>query len=324
VADVSARTASTDSGRAQLLLVSALGLATLLVVLALILNSVMYTEHEAARETAAAEASDLLRSQQAAIAAVQTAIATENAGGHREYAVMEANLTRHVAAWSDLSGRHAAVATRSVGLEVQDITLGTRIIQDAPNPLQTAYGDGDWSLVNGATAVRQFVLTVDPASLVDVAGHDSNASVLAGQDVVSIVVDEGSIREAFLYRDGSAVVVGVADQAGDITGRCSSTISSITIDLVNETVDGVSCAALGGFLELSAPADIQFRNGANAAGSYVVVVDEPALDDDLFAPGSSDTPRAERLIFEAVVRYHESRHAITYDVVIDGLTGETQ
>jgi hypothetical protein len=323
MADVSAGTASADPGRAQLLLVSALGLAALLVVLALILNTVIYTEHEAARETAAPEASDLLRSQQAAIAAVQTAIATENAGGHRAYADMTTNLTRHVNAWSTLSGRHAALATRNVGLEMREITNGTRIIQDGPGVLTNAYGAEDWTLVAGVTESRQFELTADRASLVDVAGNDSNASVLADQDVFAIRIDGNSTRAAFLYRDGSDVVVGLADQAGDLTGRCRSATSLVTIDFVNETVDGVSCAALSGFLDLRGPADIEFQNGESAAGTYVVVVDEPALDDDLFSPGGSDTPRAERLIYEVAVRYHDAGHAVSYDVVIDGLTGES-
>jgi hypothetical protein len=294
----------------------------LLVVVALLLNTVIYTENEAARESAAPEVSELLRSQQTAIDLVRTVIADENAGGDREYSEMEANVTRRLDAWSALSTRHAAVTTRTVGLELRDVTFGTRVVQDVDESLENAYGAEDWTLVSDVTDVRQFELTIDRVSLVDVGDNDTNATVLAVQDAFSIVVTDTSTRQAFVYRDGSNIVIGIADSSGDITGRCRTTEPTANIALVTETLGGQHCPALQDFLDLASPADIEFRNGANAVGSYVAVVDEPALDEDLFAPYFSDTPRAERIIYEVAVSYHISGQRVTYDVRIDGLAGD--
>lgn len=329
MADVSARSSTTrESGRGQLLLLSALGLATLLVMLALVLNSMVYTGIEASREPAALESGDVLRTQQDALSVASTAIDAENDGGHRTYEAMHANLTRHLDIWSDLSGRHAAVTTRSVTLQLNSTKNGTRLIQDDDLPMTNLNDTGDWTPVDGATAFRTFTMDVERDSLVDAGGNDTNATVLLDQDVFAVAVDnDGGEWRTFVYRDGSDIVLRVADSAGDVGPACRTAATHVTIDFVAGTVDGTTCDDLSGLVTETTPIAIDFHNGESASGTYEIVVDSQEIDGDVIdasdAPlGSVLAPYGERLIYAATVDFDYASPGLTYAAVLDVPEGE--
>lgn len=319
MAHVSRRGETTGpASRGQLLLLSALGLATLLVMLALVLNTVIYTENEAVRESAAFESHDVLRTQYDAQAVASAAIDVENDGGHRSYAAMRANLTRHLETWSDLFARHAAVTGRSAAIELRSTTDGTRLVQDDTRALTNVAGLEDWTLVNDATAVRTFELTVTRSSLVDAGGNDTDAAALAGQDVFAVALaDDTGTKRAFVYRDAGDVLVRVADTSGTLGPACRGVGSTVAIDFVGATVDETPCPALAGYLSLTSPTDVAFRHGASATGVYEAVVDRPAIDADVAPPGSSSDPYGERIVFEATVAFAYASPTMTYAVVTD-------
>jgi hypothetical protein len=310
--------------RGQLLLLSGLGLAALLVVLALVLNTAIYTENEAARETAAVDVSDLQRAQHDAIGVAERAIAAENEGGHRTYATMQTNLSRHVTVWSELSATHGAQTARIVALELVSVRNGTRIVQDADQTFENAFGSGNWTVVDGATDVGTFSMTVDRSSLV-APSATNNETVLTEQRVFAIAVDDGTPRRVFVYRVGGRTVTAVTDAGGDVVGTCQAAGPTATLDLVNGTLGGSSCPPLGPFLDLSGPARIEFENGNKAAGIYELVVDAPAIDDDVIAPGfGSGSPRAERLLYDATLSFAVSNQNLEYEAVIDGVGGDSR
>ena len=315
---------SRPATRGQVLLLTGLGLAALLVVLALVLNTGIYTENEAARATAALDVSQLLRAQHQAVGVAETAIAAENDGGHRSYATMHGNLSRHLSVWTELSSRHGAIAVQGVRFELVSTRNGTRVLQEADGPFTNAYGASEWTLVDGATAARTLELTVHRSSLV-APQSASNASALAAEAVFAVRVDEGSTRRVHVYRDAGSVVVAVTHGGGVVTGACQTADTPVTIDLVGETVAGTACPALAGFLDISASSQIGIENGDGAQGTFLTVVDADAIDDDVTAPGFGGIqPRGERLLYDATVAFTVTTPTIEYAVVIDGVGGVDQ
>lgn len=330
MADVSCRPSSIrDPNRGQLLLLSALGLATLLVMLTLVLNSAIYTEIEASSESAALESADVLSTQYEALSVTSTAVDVENEGGHRTYEAMNANLTRHIDSWTDLSAQHAAVTARSVTLQLNSTVNGTRLIQDDDRSMTNINGGENWTPVDAATDTRSFAMDVKRNSLVDVGDSDTNATVLLNQDVFSVAVENDSGRwRTFVYRDGSEIVIRVADPAGDLGQACRKTTATVTIDFAVGTVDGTACDDLPGLTTEQTPVEIAFRNGASAGGTYEIIVDSLEIDGDVadagdLPPGSElASPYGERLIYAVTVDFDFASPGLTYSAVLDVSGGE--
>lgn len=317
-----------DSSRGQLLLLSALGLAALLVMLALVLNSAIYTEIEASRESTALESSDVLSTQHEALAVASTAIDAENEGRHRTYEAMRKNLTRHIDTWADLSARHAAVTTRSVTLQLNSTVNGTRLVQNEIRAMTNLNGTENWTPVESATNTRSFAMDITRTSLVDAGDSDTNATVLLNQAVFAVAVTTDSDGwRTFVYRDGSEIVLRVADPAGEVGPTCRTTAANVTIDFVAGTVDGTSCDYLPD-LVTETTREITFRNGASAGGTYEIIVNSREIDADVVDAGDAPfesvlgSPYGERLIYAATVDFAYASPGLTYAAVLDVPRGE--
>lgn len=297
------------------MLATAFALATLFILLALVLNAVIYTENIATRESASVDTLDASRYEHTAREAVQTALEVENQAGNATYKSMHANVSHQVEMWSNLTARQHATEVHAVSATLQSTTNGTRIVQDTSRSMTNASDTTNWGLVSDTTGVGLFNMTVTHSSLV-APTNTSSASDLAADGVYTIVFDNGAdIREVFVYANGANVTVRVANSSGVLSPGCHAPVADDTasIDLVNRTVGNSPCPDLEKLDSLESPYDISYRDGENANGTYTVVVNRPAIDADLAAPDSGVSPYGERVLYDATVEVRYVTPALTYE-----------
>lgn len=305
--------------RGQLMLVTAFALAALFILLALVLNAVIYTENFATRESAGVDTIDASRYEYVASEAVGTAVENENAAGNSSYETMYDTVSRQTVIWSILTARHRATDARAVSVGLLSTTNGTRIVQNNSRPMTNVSNASDWRLVRDATAVGSFTMTVNQSSLVTPT-NTTNAGELVDEGVYTVVFDNGTdVRQVFVYATGTNnVTVRVANSSGVLSPGChaSATGGTVTIDFVTRTVGGDHCSDLDALRTLDSPYNISYRDGANASGTYAVVTNRPAIDADLGDPDDGSSPYGERILYDATIEVRYVSPTLTYENVI--------
>jgi len=204
---------------------------------------------------------------------------------------------------------------------VVSTTNGTRLVQDEVDTMTNRTGASRWTLVNDATEVRRFDVTVTPSSLVDATGNDSSADLLADRGAFAVVYEtDTGWSKVFVYRVNGDVAVRVVSSDGYVSERYSVdwTTGNVTVDLVNATIGGRNAPALRDFANLSTPYDVSFHRGANATGVYDFVVDRPAIDGDVAPPGSVlPGPRGYRFLYSVSVTFRYVSQELTYETTVD-------
>lgn len=322
MADVSAPRRVAGAGeRAQLMLVTALVLASLFVVLAMVLNAVIFTENFATRTHASEDVRDALSTRDVAAAELDRALADANRHD-TSYADLHDAFGREVTTWGTLAARHRAANARDLDLAVVDVTNGTRIVQrNASRTLTNVSGAPDWELVDDADGLQAAALNVSRSSLV-VPSNETNSTALVADGVFHVVLTDagGDAWRVFVYRDGvDAVEVRVQEPTGTLRPACSAAAGAdgtVTVDLVAGSVGGTDCPELAFVDGLSPPADLAFRAGDGAAGTYVIVVAqlEGVIDGDgdFAAVDDGASPATTETIYAATVEVRYVSSVVEY------------
>ena len=305
------------SDRGQLFLIGALALAVLLITVALLLNTAIYTENLATRSDGA-DSAEVLGYQTAA----QTHAATELRSVNREhntsdatpYQDLEENYTTSMDTWDETAAIHQAGKGSVASVTLADTTDGTRIVQNESQAFTDANGANNWTLASSANA-RNYTLTVedDPELEGSVQGN------LTSDPVFKILFDSSSVT-IYVYRNESSGQLAVAvDDSGTIESRNFS--SNVRIDITNATVNGEHWEILEFFDELGDDYDVSYENGNNVTGTYSLTVDRQfsTLDDSRYNnddSGSSPwiTPALYdadfELVYESPETYYQSQYRI--------------
>lgn len=321
MADVTARRSAETAGRerAQLVLATALVLATLFVVLALVLNAVIYTENFSTRADANRDVREPMQVRDVAREDLERAVIDTNRQD-ASYATLHADFGEEVRIWNDLAVRHRVVSATDLELTVADVTDGTRIIHDNDTLAFTNVSDApDWQLVSGATGVRSFRANVSASSLVE-PGNTSTPSDLNAAGVFRITITDstGDVWGVYVYAAGPNVTVRVAEPDGTLRTGCSAAPDAndrVAIEVTAGRVGDADCDQLGFVDGLSTPIDIQFDRGDNASGTYSLVVDllETTVDDGDFAAGNNGpSPYTTRVIYSADVDLRYAAPSVEY------------
>lgn len=322
-------------GRGQLLLVGALLLATAVIAIALILNTVIFTENLATRDRA--NAIDGPREFRGlATDATADGIEHVNRANNTSHAALRSNLTTYLGDWTRASARQRASDGVAVNVSVVETTAGTRVMQSNGSRNFTAgdaeVGDGNWTLSEGHR-VRQFRLNVSRDSLYNLGTidelTDTNNETIT-ENAFHVVADDGTPARVYLFRDDDDDVRLLVEQGGTYAGGndpdCQSDDSWVTVDLVNATVDGQACSALETLGPVLADSpDVAYENATlgdddRAAGRYdLLVKGNVSRSDPYYDAGSGQSPFTTPALFSATVRvtYQESgtRHETVEYVV---------
>ncbi|GAB3318423.1 fibronectin type III domain-containing protein [Haloplanus salinarum] len=237
-----------SSDRAQLLLVGALTLAVVFLSLSLLLNSVIYTENLATRQTNT-DVEKATTFRFVAVDVLGDAIEHVNRGDASDFGTRRDDYRNVTGVAIRTLGNQSATDSLATDVERRTVSRGTRIADDNATSTLTPENDsrGNWTVVTDAR-VRNARLHVET------------------DDVVRIVVDDGTARDVVL--DGTANELRVEGESE----ACSLGGGRNWVDLTAARVDGERCRPLT-TLPFDDEVNVSIANGTDATGTYSLVVD---------------------------------------------------
>lgn len=320
MADVTVPSRQDCRDRGQLLLVTGFGLAVSLVVLALILNTAIFTENLATRGSDIIGGKDAAQFRAAAQSGGSNIVMYANYHNDTSYADLYDEVNRSVDGWSEAASIQQSVNAEVTSASVVERSNGTRIYQYEDRNFTDDDRDPNWTLVADTEGVRAFNFTVAGSSL-------ANQTLGNITGTFYVEFDDGStVRRVSLYGEAgsSDVVVSVTDGSGSELGRCvrpPGTDGDVNVSITRARFEGTDCEALQFFGALSGPFDIRYRNAKSdvlfastedtAVGQYDLVVNKSYGD---VTPSSSpyddaSAPNKTYAVYSLVVNvtYHSPR-----------------
>ena len=240
-----------ERSRAQLLLVGALALAVIFLSLSLLLNSVIYTENLATRQTHAdVEKAETFRS--AVVDGLGGAVAHANRRNVTGFADRRDAYRAATDDWIPMLANYSATDGLAGDVDRAGVQQGTRIVDaNASTGIVNRNGDGDWTMATDSS-VRRFRLNVTLSSV------DS-------PDDTTITIDDGTAQDVIVEDDGSGPQVTVV-------GRGTCELTRGHIDLGAGRVDGDYCPPLAD-VRPTGTVNVSVSNGDRIDATYSFVVD---------------------------------------------------
>ncbi|CQH53066.1 uncharacterized protein HHUB_1920 [Halobacterium hubeiense] len=284
--------------RGQLLLVAGLGLALAFVVLALVLNAVVFTENLATRNHG--ETDDVVGHERAVEAGVGGLLVEANTYDDANATTVRAALEAGVGRWDANASLLTASSGTITAASVQSVENGTRIAQPTARNFSNDSGADDWTAAVDVNETRRFEAVVTPAS-----GDPLTFEVSDGSASWRVaVIDEGSATNVSAFRNGSLVATH------------TRTAETVALDVTEGTVNGTRVANWTFAENVSAPYDVSVENGGNASGRYGFVVDVPDAEADVpsgtYASRGSGSPTAVPALYGATVDVTVRDDRVTY------------
>ncbi|WP_137287128.1 DUF7261 family protein [Halorussus salinisoli] len=317
---------SADDGRrdrGQLILVTGLAIAVMLVALVLLLNTVIYTQNLATR---GAEVDDTaaITYQQEVVDSVGGVVDAENREGYDDRSKVEENVTAAIDRLDGLSARYHAEEGTVARVETDTLALteGTLLYQTNASRNFTSDGESDdWELAEDVTNARHVRFTVSGENLSD--GRP-------GSFHVRLVGDDGTNWRVYLYNDTDDDVA-VAVQNGTDTPELACTTSGpeATVDLTRGTLNGSACPKLVWATDLDSPYRVEFQNADEAIGTYELTADESGGATDVetgnFAGANAEeSPRAVPAVYAAEFDLHFETPDLTFHTTVRVARGEPE
>lgn len=290
MADVNDR-AATARDRGQMLLVAAFGIAVMLVALALILNTSIYTENLATRGSDISGGKDAQRyravTEETFRGTVKYVNYNDNSSADAAGSYAELNTPARYAVWnySNLSGRQQAKDSIVANVSLKRQSQGTRIYQWSGTDFNDKDGNRNWTVATDVDTdgprgegVRNFTISAPRADLTEEAPVD-----VAPSDPIFFVnfTESGTQNHyrVFLFEDdggGDEVGLKVATPSGsDSCIRDPGPNDDLDVNITGRTLEGERCNAL----KLLDPVydndfDVRFNNTNNVSGQYSMVLNQ--------------------------------------------------
>ena len=331
MADVRTRIAGGQSAgnsggdRGQILLVAGLAIAVTLVALVLLLNTVIYTQNLATRGPQV-EDGEAVAFRSEVVTGVGRVVDAENRAGHVEWSEVDTNVTAAIALYDDLQSRYAAERGIVTDVEEETVSFTRGVLLWQTNASRTFAAAGndepvDWTLVENASEVRKFRMTVSGENL---------SEGPSGAFGVQLNDSAGTKWQVYVYNDTASDDIAVAVKNGteaSATEVCRVSDLHATVDLTAGTVNGLPCPELVWAKGVAAPYNVTFRNGGRATGTYAVTVDtspsETAVPDANFAePTDEESPRAVPAVYAVAVDIHFETPTLAFHTRVRIAPGE--
>lgn len=261
--------------RAQLVLVAGFVLAVTFVALALLLNSAIFAENLATRQTGGtgAEAEQISGSVDRALEEqVRQINDNSTVYNHR---VLRRQLSETTDNWSDLTNRQLSVDGTLLRASIQDTTNGVRIRHtDATEEWVNRPGASDWTVYHDTPAedVLWYRFTVDREGLLRATLGNTLGAVFDNVFHIRITNESGTTWNVYVFRgnllDDNVYVMAGRDADFDLTdpfynevsNSCIANSEEVTVELWRGTVNGVSCDELSFVRNISGEVTVEYRN----------------------------------------------------------------
>jgi hypothetical protein len=289
-----------DRDRAQVMLIAAFVLAVSFIAVAVMLNSVIYTENLATRGEDA-RGSDGIAYRADMISGTERVIeyVNMNQTGTGDYGSdLRPDLNTSVGSMHTGTATIAAVDGIRTNVSVETTTEGRLIGQfnDTEDSRDfTHFTEGrDWELADNIQGARAFEIDI----------NDSNELNDGSGDPFKIRIDDGGSQwEVEIYNDTSTepVTLEYGSETCEIGGPDPE------IDVIAGTVDGEACPNYEFADGVSTPYSIEFFNAHEIRGNFSVVVNSTSANSNLDDDRDSGVPFKDDAIYAATIRIlHES------------------
>lgn len=326
---------SDATDRGQLFLVGALALAVTFVVLALVMNGVIYTENVSARDLATSTAPAIEYENEAKSVAAHL-IADERGGD--DYDEMTANVISGLAAWNSATHPFDSVEARIAGIENPTAGPGTALSQDPQDPqdprsLTDVADTESWTLADGVNTRDAWIATTPSVSESDI--ENQTYADLTGDDGpfhLNVTVGGEEDLTVFVYEDQDSTdadaCVAVFDADSYENSECVAS-DSIYVDLVDGTYaesmdeNGEPMDELPVLERVGEGHTLAFGNGDGATGTYQFVVDAEysAVEANFGADPDAD-PYAERALYDVEFQFRYRTENVRYETTVRVAPGE--
>ena len=304
--------------RGQIMLIAGFVLATAFIALALILNSVIFTENLATRDTEA-RGSEAIAYQNDAVDGVETLVEFANRNfsvGSGVFSDIEDDFNTSVRSMNNGTARLQAGDGERTAITLQSTIEGRRLGQmnDSDRDFTAVDGSTDWDLATNVESTRAFRINVtDTDALLDTGLSDPfTVKVVNGPNEWEVEITKPSLTDTRLN------VVGGGDCDGGVDPE---------MDLLAGTFDGERCGALedSPFGDgVPASYTLRFENANQVAGNFSVVVNstDPANSDAEY-DSDTGTPFAAVAIYSATVHVTHESADIVYETDARAIPGES-
>lgn len=317
------------SQRGQMILIAAFILAIAFVVLALVVNSAIFTENLATRDDVAGS-HEALEYRAEVVGSVGALIESANADPSMGSTEVIASIDENI---SSQAGFDQSALGHVVGLSYAGETAGKRIAQDngTRNFTDTA-GQEDWVLAEDVSNTRNIKFNITEVESLPIIEDD-----LDFQFHLNDTSDPDTVEwEMDVEYDGfNDVTVQVTNGLTGLTATCSREWdgTSLEIDVTGGTVGGEPCHALdrdenGEPLWFGAGVDTEYQLefvDANAAmGTYSMVIEDDAsssVSDNLVDGHDPDEPykQTNDILYSVDVEYMFHTSQVGYETTIEDI-----
>ena len=336
------------SERGQLLIIGALVLATVLVGLALVLNSAIYAENVATRQGADAGSAVELRAEANVTAGSAIADINANNGANVTYGGLESELDARMADWQRGMRSRQSRSGRWLRVDRTGVTHGWRVMQTNPDRNFTAggtagmAGEESWLVAAGVQQVGRFDQNLSRQSLYS-AGYGTTEAALANSSY-HIAIDEpgaSGLWRVYVFQGVGTKNVYVLTEEPDenfvgntdayvnfAAGSCSHrTTEWVEMKLRGGTFGGAPCDELGFFDRLNASYDIYYNETAESneslaqvnrsMGTYDLFVGATDVWGNPYYPGSNDqSPFRRTALYDASYDVGYESGEVDYETTI--------
>ncbi|WP_336134078.1 DUF7261 family protein [Natronomonas amylolytica] len=329
--------------RGQLLIITALALAIILVGLALVLNSAIYTENLSTRQsTDSAEVTTTLGGGEAEVQRAIRHVNRHNNASHDEANRAFDDIVSDIG--NSTTDQHAkrgaayqfTVTDRTNGTHLKHTNSSKSFVAGGTNS-----GQGNWTLARDIPKLRGYTIATQRGFLHE--GSESDFGTLVNQTFRIRFQGEDAggnsvVWEVYIYHESSDDDVTVfGGQEAEIDGAsgfddltkdsCSVDVATdteeVVVNITNNTVNGDDCEALSFEEVLDSAVDIRYENaddddsGSRSGGTYELAIGTTSYEDQYFHDASDDqSPYATNIIYDARVESHYSRDDITHSRVV--------
>jgi hypothetical protein len=310
--------------RAQLILVSAFALAAILLALAVLVNSAIYTENLATRSENV-ESTQALEYRHGVTQYMSDVIAFANENNNTEdYEAIKENVSDGIADAGVYSALQQAQRGKALSVNVTSNwdEEGSRIFQTDGGSFTSNETEEDWTLVSDVDNTRAFSLELTKIPT------DSFSIV------VNNTADPNEEWRLNITDDGASDKNVTVITPDSTTRRCSYT-SIESVDVTGATVNGEPCPAMldtedgkpmGFGINVSDGYAIEFEEADDIEGNYSLVVDNDTLDantndnySELDEPGG---PSVTPAVYSATVKLDYETARMEYETEIRIAPGE--
>lgn len=323
--------------RGQMILIGGLVLALVLVSLALIVNSIIFTENLATRG-ATGDTQQAGMSHRPVVSGTAGAITYVNTHHNASNDTLTRNLTAMLEDWNAMRARHYTTNGVHTDIRLETPHNGTQIMQTDDTRNFTSGGSnsgkGNWTLVSDTSDTRNFQMNVSKQDLLNSSLSDVNF-ILDNSFYVEVTNDTGHSWKMYVFYNVTEDGVIVFDEhptedvSGTLTDYCVGKGDWVTIDLIRGQVNGRDCQFLT-YANLSGTHTIQYHNADDtnvldlltakrARGTYSLYVNTTSVDDTVYYdPSQGKSPFTTAAIYSARIstRYQDATVTVEREVEV--------